>query len=201
MTVHEAEKIVKTKHTRAAKTESISANNKPLDDTIGKFSVLYVDPPWRYEHVETESRAIENQYPTMALEDIMRLDVDKIASDDCILFMWATSPKLYEAMKVLEAWKFNYRTCAVWVKDKIGMGYYFRQRHELLLVASRGSLPVPAPANRPDSVIEAKRTDHSRKPDCVYELIEKMYPEHAKCELFARNTRDGWTGWGNQSNG
>lgn len=185
---------------REEKIAAIVANNLPLDSSLGMFSVLYIDPPWRYEHVETESRAIENQYPTMSHDDICDLPVDVIAADDCVLFMWATSPKLAEAMKVLEAWGFNYRTCAVWVKDKIGMGYYFRQRHELLLVATRGNLPTPAPENRLDSVFECPRTGHSEKPPIVYEFIERMYPEFLKCELFARNSREGWAAWGNQVN-
>jgi N6-adenosine-specific RNA methylase IME4 len=102
-------------------------------------------------------------------------------------------------MDVLDAWGFDYRTCAVWVKDKIGMGYYFRQKHELLLVAKRGELPVPDPTDRPSSVIEAPRVQHSVKPDEVYDLIEKMYPGYAWCELFQRRPRDGWTGWGNEA--
>ena len=109
----------------------------------GQFRLLYADPPWRYEHVVTESRAIENQYPTMALDDICALRVP--AADDAVLFLWATPPKMAEAVQVIDAWGFSYRTCASWDKEQIGMGYYFRQQHELLLVAARGALPVPDP--------------------------------------------------------
>jgi N6-adenosine-specific RNA methylase IME4 len=86
----------------------------------------------------------------------------------------------------------------VWVKDKIGMGYYARSQHELLLIATRGSVPVPAAEFRPSSVIYSGRDQHSKKPDIIYGVIEKMYPEYAKVELFARNKRDGWQAWGNQ---
>lgn len=164
----------------------------------GKYNVVYADPPWRYEHVKTENRAIENQYPTMALKDICNLPVSELCADDVVLFMWATSPKLEEAMQVVKAWGFTYRTCAVWVKDKIGMGYYFRQKHELLLVATRGNLPVPEPGDRLSSVIEAPRGRHSEKPDTFYEIIEQLYPNYPKIELFSRNVRTGWQGWGNE---
>jgi N6-adenosine-specific RNA methylase IME4 len=134
----------------------------------------------------------------MTLDDICALGVGELAADDAVLFMWATSPKLAEAMRVIEAWGFTYRTCAVWVKDKIGMGYYVRQQHELLLIAARGELPVPQPADRVSSVIHADRTEHSAKPEEFYELIEGMYPEYRRIELFSRAPRDGWEGWGNQ---
>jgi N6-adenosine-specific RNA methylase IME4 len=102
-------------------------------------------------------------------------------------------------MQVMDSWGFTYRTCMVWVKDKIGMGYYARQKHELLLIGSRGSLPVPEPQNRPQSVVEAPRTEHSRKPDTFYDIIETMYPEYNKIELFSRERRDQWDCWGNQA--
>ena len=133
----------------------------------------------------------------MSLAEIKRLDVP--ACDDAVLFLWATSPKLEEALEVLKAWGFQYRTCMVWVKDKIGMGYYARQRHELLLIGKRGNLPVPDPEDRPDSVVMAPRAGHSEKPEVFYEVIERMYPTCERVELFARHPRDGWAAWGNQA--
>ena len=168
----------------------------PLSDK-GPFDVLYVDPPWRYDYAPTDSRAIENQYPTMELDDICALEPP--AADDVVLFLWATSPKLAESMAVLDAWKFDYRTCMVWVKDRIGMGYYARQQHELLLIAKRGEPPVPEPSARPSSVVTADRADHSVKPDVFYDLIEQMYPGRRYGEMFARRPRKGWGSWGNQS--
>lgn len=165
----------------------------------GAYRLLYVDPPWQYEHVATESRAIENQYPTMDLDTIKALEVP--AADDAVLFLWATSPKLAEAISVIQAWDFDYRTSAVWDKELIGMGYYFRQQHELLLVAARGTLPVPAPSDRVSSVIRARREAHSQKPAIVYDVLEAMYPtfgELDRVELFQRQPRAGWAGWGNE---
>lgn len=162
------------------------------------YPVIYADPPWRYEHVKTENRAIENQYPTMDLDEICALDVSGLATEDAVLFLWATSPKLAESMRVVESWGFTYRTCMVWVKDQIGMGYYARQQHELLLIAARGELPTPEPANRPSSVVNAPRAEHSAKPNVFYALIERMYPDIPKIELFSRAPREGWAAWGNQ---
>ena len=181
---------------RIERIAEISQGNAELStDTL--YPVIYADPPWRYEHVKTESRAIENQYPTMTLDDICALDIP--AHDDAILFLWGTSPKLEEAMRVIREWGFTYRTCAVWDKQKIGMGYYFRQQHELLLVATRGNLPAPQPANRPSSVFSFLRGEHSAKPFEVAEMIEQMYPELPKLEMFCRAPRNGWDAWGNQS--
>lgn len=165
---------------------------------VGTYNLVYADPPWRYEHSKTTSRRIENQYPTMELEDIRRLPVQSISAVDCLLFLWATSPKLAEAMTVIEAWGFTYRTCAVWDKEVIGMGYYFRQQHELLLVATRGNPSAPDESSRVSSVIRSRRSAHSSKPEEAYEILERMYPDAVRVELFARSERDGWSGWGNQ---
>jgi N6-adenosine-specific RNA methylase IME4 len=173
----------------------------PMPDR--RYPVLLADPPWRYEGAEAANRQIENQYGTMSLDAIKALKVP--AASDAVLFLWATSPKLPEALAVMSAWGFLYRTSAVWAKDRIGMGYYFRQQHELLLVGKRGELPAPAPGNRPSSLIHAPRTEHSAKPEQVRELIEQMYPEYALgdpsdfCELFQRTPRKGWAGWGNEA--
>lgn len=165
----------------------------------GKYRVLYADPPWEYNFSRSDSREIENQYPTMTVDEICALPIDKVASPESVLFLWATSPKLREAMQVIDAWHFDYKTCMVWVKDKIGMGYYARQKHELLLIGARGNLPVPDPERRPESVILAPRTRHSEKPAEFAEAIERMYPGLPKIELFSRNPREGWTSWGNES--
>ena len=120
------------------------------------------------------------------------------AADDCVLFMWTTSPKVAEAIELLGAWGFEYRTCAVWVKDRIGMGYYFRQQHELLFVATRGNVQLPDPDKRVSSVFNSPRGEHSEKPEAIHEAIEAMYPEYTKLEMFARGKREGWDVWGDE---
>jgi N6-adenosine-specific RNA methylase IME4 len=170
-------------------------NAKPLPE--GEFSIIYADPPWEYEHSVSARREIENHYPTLELEKIKAIKIP--AGDDALLFLWAPAPKLEEALEVMKAWGFSYRTCMVWVKDKIGMGYYVRVKHELLLIGVRGGgIGTPLPENRPESVVFAERGEHSKKPDIFYELIEKMYPNHSKIELFARSRREGWEAWGNE---
>jgi len=164
----------------------------------GKFSVILADPPWHYEFSATSQRKIENHYPTMTIQELQQLPVYDISNKDSVLFMWATSPKLADAIDLLRDWGFDYKTCMVWVKEKIGMGYYARQRHELLLIGTRGSIPPPVVKDRPDSVISANRTRHSQKPPEFYSIIEKMYPDMKKIELFARNNRHGWSSWGNE---
>jgi len=171
--------------------------------SIGKYTVLYADPPWQYEHppIGDSNRSIENHYPTMEVERICKLDVESIAHENSVLFMWATSPKLIECMQVIEAWGFLYRTSMVWVKDKFGTGYYVREQHESLLIAKRGELPPPDPALRPSSIISAPRLEHSAKPPEVRAIIDGMYPGIRKIELFGRNVeeRPMWSAWGNQA--
>jgi N6-adenosine-specific RNA methylase IME4 len=132
----------------------------------------------------------------MDLDDISALKVP--SAKNCVLFLWATAPKLREALKVIDSWGFEYKTHAVWDKQKIGMGYYFRGQHELLLVATKGEPGTPLPADRPSSLISIPRTGHSEKPVLVYELLEQMYPNKQYFEMFARNERSGWQAWGNQ---
>jgi len=167
---------------------------KPLPN--GKYNVILADPPWRYEFSETMSREIENNYPTMDLEAIKQLAIP--SEDNAVLLMWVTAPKLEEGLQVLNSWGFTYRTCAVWDKERIGMGYWFRIQHELLLVGLKGSYPAPQPENRLSSVIKSPRGSHSQKPVIVYEMIERMFPEGKYLELFARSNREGWTSWGNE---
>jgi N6-adenosine-specific RNA methylase IME4 len=98
----------------------------------------------------------------------------------------------------MAAWGFGYKTHAIWDKVKLGMGYWFRGRHELLLVGTRGGFSPPPEEVRYPSVFAARRGEHSAKPECVYEMIESMFPGACRVEFFARKAREGWTPWGNQ---
>jgi len=191
-------KVLVQPEVRQEKIERINQGNVSLS-TATRYPVVYADPPWRYEHSRTDNRQIENHYPTLLLTEICDLPISQLAADTAVLFLWTTSPKLAESMEVIPAWGFTYRTCIVWDKERVGMGYYARQQHELLLIAARGNLPVPEPANRPASVVRLRRdNEHSSKPLEFYDLIERMYPEYKKVELFARHKREGWVAWGNQ---
>lgn len=189
----------KVRHAERIERVAEMAQPAPELNRDQRYPVIYADPPWRYEFAESEAREIENHYPTMDLDAICGLPVADLATDDAILFMWTTSPKLEEGLRVLNSWGFTYRSSAVWVKPQLGMGYYFRQQHEILLVGTRGAIPAPAPENRPRSVLEAPRQAHSAKPHDYYGLIEAMYPTLPKIELFARVAREGWAAWGNQA--
>ncbi len=170
---------------------------KPAPVFNGTYQVIYADPPWSYDFAVDSDRDIDSKYATMKLGDIMNMKIP--AADNSILFLWAPSPKLKEGLSVMEEWEFKCRTQMVWLKDRIGMGYYARQQHENLLIGVKGEgIGVPDPQNRPSSVISAPRTEHSKKPEIFYEIIEKMYPKATRIELFARNRRNGWTSWGNE---
>jgi N6-adenosine-specific RNA methylase IME4 len=160
--------------------------------------VIYGDPPWRLAGSPDSSRAVENHYQTMPLAEIAAMPIP--AADNAVLFLWAVNGLLPEALEVLAAWGFVYVDQFVWVKHRFGLGSWNRNQHELLLVGRRGSFPTPPPNRRASSVIYAPRERHSKKPEKVYALIEKMYPRASKLELFARgNARPGWTAWGNEA--
>lgn len=194
-------KIAKDQHQAERREERIAKVADPLN-TVGRFPLIYADPPWQYDFISVDAWKVENHYPTMPIDEICALPVGDIATNDAILFLWATAPKLADAMRVVAAWGFTYKTCAIWDKEWTGMGNYFRVQHELLLIATRGSIPPPTTDNRPASIVRHKRsTTHSEKPEVFYQIIESMYPELPKVELFARATREGWKAWGNQVEG
>ena len=186
---------------RAERIERLAAtcNQSTPFPSDRRYAVLYADPPWHFEVYNEESGgegAAGNHYPTMSLHEMCALPVLSLAADDAVLFMWTTAPHLQESFQVLAAWGFEYKTNAVWVKHAQGLGFFVRGQHEHLLIATKGDIPCPLPTNRPSSVIEAPRREHSRKPDEAYALIERMYPELPKIELFARQARPGWAAWG-----
>jgi N6-adenosine-specific RNA methylase IME4 len=132
----------------------------------------------------------------MTFDRIKTINVPSIAAPDCVLFLWATQPTLPQALDVMSAWGFSYKTGFVWVKNHIGLGFWCRNRHELLLLGARGNVPAPAHGTQWDSVIEATRGRHSEKPLIIYDLIESYYPTLPKIELFARSVRPGFDCWG-----
>jgi N6-adenosine-specific RNA methylase IME4 len=161
-----------------------------------RYGVLYADCPWRYDNVPVGdvARAAEQHYPTMPLDDIKALPVP--AADDCVLFLWATVPLLPEAIEVMRAWDFTYKSSSTWVKDKIGTGYWVRGQVEHLLIGVRGDVPSPAPGQQYPAVIEAPRGRHSEKPDIFADEIVRLFPNVPKLEMFARQARPGWDVWG-----
>jgi len=170
----------------------------------GTFDIIYADPPWKYDFSETESRKIEKKYKTLTFEEIRDYEdsngklIKDLPKNNTVLFLWATAPKLREALEVMNEWGFEYKTHAIWDKEIIGMGYWFRGQHELLLVGVKGKVSPPEESLRVSSIIVEKRTEHSKKPEVIYELIEKWFPNQNYIELFSRKERKNWVSWGNE---
>lgn len=187
----------------------------------GHFGAIYADPPWRFR-TWNKATAIKRRsatgtnvsaathYSTMETDEVAALPVGATAADDCALFLWVSWPQLPDALDLMETWGFGFKTCAfAWIKaharqleffnddtrDQMGMGYWTRANSEVCLLGTRGT-PKRLHADVRQAIIEPRR-EHSRKPDCVYERIERLVAG-PYLELFARNTRPGWTSWGNQ---
>ena len=163
----------------------------------GKYKIIYADPPWQYENSGFENSA-ESNYPTMTLQKICGLPIQDLCTDESVLFLWATNPLLKEAFDVMEAWEFAYKTNFAWIKDKArGWAWWAKSKHELILVGVKPKSGTPV-KNYDSAFMEKRENKHSKKPEFVYEMIEDMFPDSKYIELFARNTREGWDGWGNQ---
>lgn len=175
------------------------------------FAAILADPPWSFDTWGSQDNAtsdVNRHYQTMTMRQIMRLPVEELASDNCVLFMWACWPSINYALKVIDAWGFTYKTCAFsWMKgdpyrlfadDKtptMGMGYWTRSNTEPCLLATRGK-PKRMGGDVRQGII-APRQEHSRKPDEIHERIERLV-SGPYLELFARRLRDGWAVWGNE---
>jgi N6-adenosine-specific RNA methylase IME4 len=171
----------------------------------GKYTVLYADPPWSYSDKQavkgdfgTGTGAAECHYPAMTLPQLKALPVADLAAADSVLFLWATSPLLPDALELARAWGFTYKASFVWDKMKHNMGHYNSVRHEFLLLCTRGSC-TPQNVKLFDSVQSIERGGHSEKPEAFRQIIETLYPAGRKVELFARKQTKGWVAWGNET--
>lgn len=186
------------------------------------FGVILADPPWRFAtwNKATAVKSRKNNktftssavhYNTMSTVEICRLPVWELCADNCVLFMWLSWPQLPDALKVIEAWGFQYKTCGFdWTKanatqpdmfqeeskGSMGMGYWTRANTEPCLIATKGK-PKRLKADVRMSIIEPRR-EHSRKPDRVHSDIQRLVAG-PYLELFGRQSRVGWTVWGNQA--
>lgn len=167
----------------------------PIPD--GKYRVIYADPPWKYGNTMPDYMgAQEDHYNLLTIEEICALPVSCMANDDAVLFLWVTSPILEESFQVVKAWGFKYKAAFIWDKVKHVMGHYNSVRHEILLICVRGSCQ-PDVQKLFDSVYSEERTEHSKKPEFFREVIDTIYPNGKRIELFARKKTDGWDVWGN----
>jgi len=192
----------------------------------GGFGLIMADPPWSFE-MRSEMgyhKAPEAQYATMPLAEIMALPVEALAARDCLLWLWAVNPQLPQAIDVLRAWGFTFKTAGTWLKRStrgkvsFGTGYILRSSNEPFLIGTRGA-PRTTRGTRSSVIthderfsgewsdiwpngtvtIEASVRGHSRKPEQAYYACEALMPEVRKLELFSRTDRDGWATWGDEA--
>jgi N6-adenosine-specific RNA methylase IME4 len=175
---------------REKKREDIKAEAKM---PTGSFDVIYADPPWQYSN-SGFSMSAEQQYPTMNIDDLCSMDIP--SKDNAVLFLWVTNPLLEDAMKLVKAWGFEYKTNIVWIKEKHTAGFYVFGQHELLFICVKGEM-VPY-GEKVKSIINGVNKIHSKKPNEVYGIIESMYPDAQYLEMFARQAKEGWSAFGNQ---
>jgi len=179
-----------------------------------KYDIIYADPPWDYggkmqydkSSIKTENIRFEKnifissatfKYPTLKLEELKQLDVNSIAANDCLLFMWATGPHLTTAVELGSSWGFEYKTMAfVWNKMVHNPGRYTLSQTEFCLVFKKGRIPSPRGARNIRQLVTFPRGQHSEKPETVIDGITKMFPTQRKIELFARKNYNGWDNWG-----
>ena len=187
----------------------------------GHYGAVLADPPWRFrvwsgtEVVQARGskstyKPASVHYQTMTKEEIAALPVNDLCADDAVLFLWTSWPILLDALAIIEAWGFTYKTCGFdWMKAhtqqidifrddadaSMGMGYWTRANSEPCLLATRGK-PKRINADVRQGII-APRREHSRKPDGIHERIERLVAG-PYVELFARQRRPGWDAWGNQ---
>jgi N6-adenosine-specific RNA methylase IME4 len=220
----EFEFIDETQYTKKQKKQIqidavIQKTNQSLLDQNGgiRRNIIYADPPWEYtiKHHDkgTTMTGLANQhYPTMTLNELKQLKVKEIAAPDCILFLWTTGPQLNNATELMKSWGFKYKTMFMtWVKTTNGqvkpnrLGFYTRQSCECVLMGCRGStlqLKDPAFKSAICNTFQADSKEHSRKPLYVRELIDQMFLNVPKIELFAREQSNpvDWDYWGNEVN-
>ncbi len=178
------------------------------------FGAILADPPWTFEcWADTSDKAHGSataHYKTLTMKELQRLPVSGLAAENCVLFTWVCWPTLPEAIDIIHGWNFDYKTCAFsWMKADVstvnlfsdpvdaymGLGYWTRANSEVCLLATRGK-PKRLNADVRQGII-APRREHSRKPDGIHERIERLVAG-PYLELFARQSRPGWTTWGNE---
>lgn len=167
-----------------------------------KYDIIYSDPPWPENGGGKIKRGADKHYPTMKVKDIMALNVPSAANSH--LYLWVTNNFLQDGLKVMNAWGFDYKTTITWVKDRIGLGQYFRGQTEHCLFGVKGMIPykiIDDKRQQGTTVIHAPRGKrHSEKPDQMRVYIEKVSDREGflKLEMFARDKFEGWDSWGNE---
>ena len=175
----------------------------------GNFRTILADPPWQFSN-RTGKMAPEHKrlsrYSTMKLPEILELPIPQLAAPESHLYLWVPNALILEGLEVMKRWGFTYKTNIVWYKirkdggpDGRGVGFYFRNVTELVLFGIRGkNNRTLAPGRRQVNIITTRKREHSRKPDEIYDIIERCSPG-PYLELFARHYRENWTQWGDEA--
>ena len=170
-----------------------------------KYDIIYADPAWYFKSYSSkgEGRNATQHYDCMSINDICNLPIGNISKNDCVLFIWVIDPMLPQALEVIKAWGFKYKTVAfTWVKENksegyfTGLGYWTRANPEMCLLATKGKPKRISKSVR--QLVMDKRREHSRKPDRIRNDIVELCGDLPRIELFARQQVDGWDNWGNQ---
>ena len=169
-----------------------------------KYQIIYADPPWNERGGGKIKRGADKHYPLMKTKDIIALPVEKIVAQNAHLYLWTTNNFLLDALIVMKAWGFDYKTTITWVKDRIGLGQYFRGQTEHCLFGVRGMLKykiINGKRQQGKTALHAPRKQHSVKPFVMRQMIEKVSDRNGfnKIELFAREKTIGWDFWGNEA--
>lgn len=172
-------------------------------NTDKRYSIIYADPPWEYRNMGNIQAPANSHYATMKQKDIEKLPIHNLVADNAILFIWATFPKIQEALNTIKAWGFEYKTVGfTWVKKNknggnfFGVGWYTKSNAEVCLIGVKGK--APKASNSVSSIIESVREEHSKKPAIVRDKIVEFCGDLPRIELFARQYADGWDCWGNE---
>lgn len=172
-----------------------------------KYQIIYADPPWDYKGQKQTGKhktsgGAADHYPTVKLKDLKEMDVPSLCDDDCLIFMWTSSPHLDQAIELMKAWGFKWATVGfVWDKQKVNPGFYTMSQVELCLIGKKGKIPQPRGARNIRQLVSIERGKHSAKPHEVRQRIELMFPTQNKIELFARDEVEGWDCHGNEVEG
>jgi N6-adenosine-specific RNA methylase IME4 len=195
------EKIANREQTLSAarRDRKAAETRRRVDLPDAKYRVIYADPPWSYgdkaDAGAVQSQGAAHHYPTMSIAELCALDIRTICEPNAVLFLWTTSPLLFECAPVILAWGFDYRASIVWNKAAHNMGHYVSVQHEFLLIGVRGSC-MPDTSKLLPSVVTMKRGAHSVKPGHFRQMIDTMYPHGKRIELFARSRVQGWDAYG-----
>jgi len=181
-------------------------NRDGAEEMSKKYSIIYCDPPWDYKGQKQhngkggkDTGGAISHYPPMKLKELKKLPIPAICEEDCLLFLWATSPHLDQAIELMKAWGFKWATIGfVWDKVRVNPGFYTMSQFEICLIGKRGKIPKPRGARNIRQFVQSKRTKHSEKPHEVRLRISQMFPIQDKIELFARHRVKGWDAWGDE---